>query len=349
MKHNASRSMSSGKSSSRGHGAGLDEAAAKTAVVIVNWNSGGLLERCVEAVQRQTVAAGEVIVVDNASSDGSLEAVVTRFPQVRLVRLAENAGFAKANNIAVRLAEDRTWVALLNPDAFPTPTWLEVLLEAAVRESHYTFFGSRLVRDGEAHVLDGTGDVYHVSGLAWRRGYGQAAQTRVGNEEIFAPCAAAALYLREAFLEVGGFDERYFCYFEDVDLGFRLRLAGHRCLYVASAVVHHVGSGTSGERSDFSIYYGHRNLVWTYVKNMPGRLFWLYLPQHLLLNIVTVLWYVRCGKGPLILSAKRDALCGMQHAWRQRRSIQRRRKAGAEELRRCMARGWLYPYVNRHV
>ena len=96
--------------------------------------------------------------------------------------------------------------------------------------------------------------------------------------EIFAPCAAAALYRRAAFLEAGGFDEHFFCYMEDVDLGFRLRLLGYRCGYAPAAIVHHVGSGTTGARSPFTVYHGHRNLVWTYVKNMPTPWFWLYLP-----------------------------------------------------------------------
>ena len=113
-----------------------------------------------------------------------------------------------------------------------------------------------------------------MSGWAWQRGHGQ----RIGRvddpeaaEEVFAPCAAAALYQRDAFQEVGGFDESYFCYFEDIDLGFRLRLAGHRCLYVPQAVALHLGAATAGRESDFAVYHAHRNLVWTYVKNMPAR------------------------------------------------------------------------------
>jgi GT2 family glycosyltransferase len=104
--------------------------------------------------------------------------------------------------------------------------------------------------------------------------HGTPASALKGSEcEIFSPCAAAALYRRSALLEVGGFDEDFFCYVEDVDLGFRLRLAGYRCLYVPLSVAHHIGSGTTGgKNSDFSVYHGHRNLVWAFVKNMPGVL-----------------------------------------------------------------------------
>ncbi len=223
--------------------------------------------------------------------------------------------------------------------------WLERLLAAADKHPASASFGARLVDANDSGRLDGTGDVYHVSGLAWRRDHGRP--TAVGasvSGEIFAPCAAAALYRRDAFLEVGGFDEDFFCYFEDVDLGFRLRLLGYRSQYVADAVVRHVGSAVTGRRSPFSLYHGHRNLVWTYCKNMPNPLFWLYLPQHLLLNLGAVLWYALRGQAGPLLRAKRDALCGLSRCWRQRRVIQVHRRVPAWRLRQTMSRGLLTLY-----
>ena len=131
-------------------------------------------------------------------------------------------------------------------------------------------------------LLDGTGDAYHMSGLVWRMGHGMPVSSDTGKDyEVFSPCAAVAFYRRSAMQKIGGFDEEYFCYVEDVDLGFRLRLAGFRCLYVPKSVAHHVGSGaTGGQHSDFAAYHGHRNLVWTFVKDMPGILFWALLPLH---------------------------------------------------------------------
>jgi GT2 family glycosyltransferase len=131
--------------------------------------------------------------------------------------------------------------------------------------------------------------------------------------------------------ELGGFDEDYFCYVEDVDIGFRLRLAGYRCLYVPQSVAHHVGSGTTGgQNSDFSMYYGHRNLVWTFVKNMPGILFWLLLPLHLSLNLVSIIWLR--GRGGVIWRAKRDALLGLPKMWHKRQHIQKTRSASIGEI-----------------
>ena len=270
--------------------------------------------------------------------------VILRHHGIRVIRLTENLGFAAASNLAVREAEDSNWVALLNPDAFPDPTWLAALMQAAQAKPQCASFGSRLLCATATDRLDGTGDVYHVSGLAWRRGHGTVASgMALAGAEIFAPCAAAALYQRDIFLAAGGFDEHYFCYFEDVDLGFRWRLLGYCCWYVPDAVARHVGSALTVRHSAFHVYYSHRNLVWTYLKNMPSALLWLYVPQHLLLNVTTVISFSVRGRARAIVRAKVHSLRELPRVWRQRRAIQTKRRLGARELRRMMARGWLTP------
>jgi GT2 family glycosyltransferase len=314
-----------------------DAAKPSVAVIVVNYNSGGMLARCLDALARQTVPAWRVIVVDNASSDGSAEGVEGRYSNVVLVRAPGNLGFAAGNNLALRHAQGADWIALLNPDAFPEPDWLEQFVVAAEAAPGFSFFGCRMLLADSPQFLDGTGDAYHVSGAAWRRDHGVPAERGIKEPgEIFAPCAAAALYLRAALEEVGGFDERYFCYHEDVDLGFRLRLRGHRCRYVPQAVVHHVSSGITGRRSDFATYHGHRNLVWTYVKDMPGILFWLLLPTHLAMNLVSIAICALRGQLGVVLRAKRDALAGLPAVLKQRREIQARRKAGVGSLLAAM-------------
>jgi GT2 family glycosyltransferase len=121
---------------------------------------------------------------------------------------------------------------------------------------------------------------------------------------------------------MGGFDEDYFCYHEDVDLSFRLRLQGHRCLYVPEARVEHLGSASSERESDFVVYHGHRNLVWTFFKNMPPTLLIRYLPAHLLLNLVTLLWFTSSGRGRVLIRSKRDALLGLSRTLEKRKAIQ---------------------------
>ncbi|PRC93544.1 glycosyltransferase family 2 protein [Solimicrobium silvestre] len=296
-------------------------------VIIVNWNSSSLLTQCLQHLSLQTVLPKQVIVVDNASFDGSAKNVES-FENVILFQMTSNLGFAAGNNRALAECKDE-FVALLNPDAFPESDWLENLLIAATNYPDVAAFGSRQLCQANPEFLDGIGDSYHLSGLVWRDRYGVKQQKKhLRAMEIFSPCAAAALYRRQALVDVDGFDEDYFCYVEDIDLGFRLRLAGHKARYVPNAVVHHVGSATTGgQHSDFSIYHGHRNLVWTYIKNMPGYLFWILLPLHIGLNFISIVWFVLNGHSGAILSAKWDALSGLPKMWSKRKFIQKRRVA----------------------
>jgi GT2 family glycosyltransferase len=302
-------------------------------------DAGEYLMQLSEALQRLTLKPRRVIVVDNASSDGAVEALAERHPEVEVLRPGRNLGFAAANNEGVRRAEDCEWIALLNPDAFPEADWLAALAQASRDHPDCSLIGSRLVQASSPGQLDGTGDAYHVSGLAWRRDHRVPIEQGSPAGEVFSVCAAAAMYRRDAFLSVDGFDESFFCYFEDTDLAFRLRLQGHRCWYEPSSVARHVGSGTAGVESAFTLYHSHRNLVWTYVKNMPGALFWVYLPQHVLLNLLTVGWFTVRGQGRAILKAKRDALRGLPTMLRERRAIQARRRVASRELLRLMSRG----------
>lgn len=312
----------------------------RVAVVVVNLNGGALLERALDAVSRQTAAPARVLVVDNASTDGSADGLEERFSGVEALRLPTNVGFAAANNLAVQEAADCDWIALLNPDAFPEPAWLERLLDAAGRRREYAFFGSRLLMADDPSRLDGAGDAYHVSGLAWRLDHGLEAAGRALEEaEVFSPCAAAALYRRDAFLAVGGFDESFFCYYEDNDLAFRLRLAGYRCLYVPGAVVHHVGSAIAGAVSDFAVYHSYRNLVWTWVKDMPAPLVPVYLPQLVLANLLLLGAFAVRGRARVVLRAQRDAVLGLPRALRARREVQAARVVPARELRRVLTTG----------
>lgn len=316
-----------------------DQAALSTAVIIVNFNSGPLLRRCLDALKVQTYRDFRAYVVDNASSDSSAEGIETDYPFLTLIRPEANLGFAAGNNAGLRAAGNCRWIALLNPDAFPEPDWLEKFLAGAHRHVDCAFFGCKMLQADDPDRLDGTGDIYHVSGLAWRRDHGWLeAEGAVEDGEIFAPCAAAALYRRDVLSEVGGFDESFFCYFEDVDLAFRLRLRGYRCCYVADARVKHMGSAITGRRSDFSVYHGHRNLVWTYVKNMPPLLLWVYLPLHLVANLSGLLIYSLTGRADVIFKAKRDAIKGLGQAWVARDAIQSSRKVPVSELHRVMTK-----------
>ena len=314
-------------------------------IIVVNWNGASILPRCLAAISAQTFTNYEVIVVDNASSDGSADEIEQRWPRVRVIRLEENSGFAAANNLAAQEARGH-WLALLNNDAFPEAEWLANLVQAAKNQPAYACFASCLLQAHNPDYIDSSGDICHTSGLAWNRGKGRLHSELQGKSmEVFSPCAAAALYLREAFLLVGGFDNHYFSHHEDIDLGFRLRLLGWRCLLVPDAVAKHIGSASFGGEVPETIYRTHCNMVWTYFKNMPGYLVWRYLPAHLAANLVFLIYYSLKGQGKAIWHAKWDAWRNLPRVLKQRREIQERRTTSCEAIRQVLDHGLLNPYL----
>ncbi len=299
-------------------------------MVIVNYNAGHHLLAALSGLSKQSIAPDKVIVVDNASEDGSALEAQQQYPGFSFRYLNTNTGFAVANNVAIAELTNFDYVALLNPDAVPDVNWLKSLLDMARLLPEYGSFASRMLCDHDQSLIDGAGDVYHVSGLPWRRFYqGNADALGKFEQDVFSCCAGAALYKLSAIRAAGLFDEGYFCYVEDVDLGFRLQLLGYSCRYVPSAIVSHVGSATTGLNSDFSLYYGHRNLALTYIKNMPCVLFWLFLPLHLLLNLFSLFWFLFKGRPRVIFKAKWDALIGLPKMWGKRKVVQQTRTSSA--------------------
>ncbi len=309
-------------------------------MVIVNFNAGDLLADVVDGLARQVLAPTRIILVDNASTDGSAERAAARLESVEVLALSENVGFAAGNNRGVELAPECEWIALLNPDAVPEPEWLDEMARAIEHYPDVAMFGSLLVDMADPARLDGAGDVLHIGGLAWRGLHGQPrALAPTAPEEIFSPCAAAALYRRSDWDSAGGLDESFFCYFEDTDLAFRIRLQGGRCLLIPSSVVHHHGSAVTGRESDFTIYHSHRNLVWVWMRDMPLGLMVRGLAHHLLTTGMTIVFYASRGQARTILRAKRDAVAALPRILRERRAVQRGRRVSTDEINRVLAHG----------
>ena len=291
-------------------------------LVIVDYNAGDVLLRCLEAVALQTLPPLRLLLVDNAGTDGSFEKACawvssnsTLAGITEILSNEKNLGFAAANNAAVSRC-DTEYVALLNPDAVPKPDWLENLAAAAMRHPRAASFASRQMLDVDRGLVDGLGDVYHPIGICWRRRHGKILRSGdLIERETSTACAAAALYRRAAFLEVGGFDEKFFCYVEDVDLGLRLRRAGHTAIFVPTAVVEHTSKNS---RSDFAVYHGHRNIEWCFFKNTPAALLPLLLIPHFLLSLTAFAACALRGQAPVFVRAKRDALRGLRRITRQR-------------------------------
>ncbi len=300
------------------------------AVLIVNFNSWDHLRRCLQALGQQTDQDFDVYVLDNAS-DTAPPADILGNPGLTLIQSKRNLGFAAGCNLLVQTA-GAAWSIFLNPDTEPRPDWFEHLRRASEQYPDDSIFTARLVTQND-RILDGDGDCYHISGLVWRSGHGTPVPVAGPPAEVFSASGAATLIRTPVFLGVGGFDEDFFCYVEDVDLGFRLRLTGERCLLVSDAIVVHEGAVTSGgNRSDFATYHGHRNLVWCYVKNMPMALLILTLPLHLLLNLITLGVLAARGQLKTGINAKKDAIRGLPAMWRKRSAIHASRTVRLRDL-----------------
>jgi GT2 family glycosyltransferase len=252
-------------------------------VIIVNYNAGKYLRPCVESLLTQTLTNFECILIDNGSTDNSLSSLPPLDDRFTVIEANENLGFAVANNRAATQAS-ADWIALLNPDAFARPNWLEQGLAARGFLPKTAMIGSTQYLALEPNRFDGLGDEYHAFGVAWRAGFGKPVEDII-TREVFGPCGAGAFYDRHVFQKLGGFDESFFCYHEDVDLAFRMRLAGYRCVQSADTIIDHVSSAISGRASEFAVYHGTRNRIWTFFNNMPGPLLIFLALPHVFSNL----------------------------------------------------------------
>jgi GT2 family glycosyltransferase len=306
-------------------------------VAIVAYQSGAFLQRCLDALAAQDFRDFEAVVVDNASTDGSIEALSLPDARFRVLPAGSNLGFAAATNLAAEGSEAQ-WLATLNPDTEAEPGWLSALLAAAGRWRDAAAFGSTQVELHDPTRLDGVGDVGHAAGVAWRARLGRPVSEVPAEGEVFAPCAAAALYRLDVFRGLDGFDQRYFCYCEDIDLAYRMRLAGYQAVQVPSAVVRHAGSGISGRASDFTLFHGHRNRVWTFAKNTPALWLPLLLPWHLAYDIAMWISAARKVQGGKILGrAYLAAWKGLGPVLEDRKRVQSSRKVSLGQLAKAMA------------
>jgi|CXWL01.1.fsa_nt_gi GT2 family glycosyltransferase len=301
---------------------------ARATIIVVTYNSRTHLARLKATLEAQT-APYDLIVWDNGSRTDQRPTPADLPANAQFVQCEENLGFAPANNRAIERASTE-FIVLLNPDAFPEPDWLAQLLAAADANPKAAAFGSTQWSAEDDALYDGLGDCYHAAGVPWRGGYGwrrDASPPLTG--EVFSPCAAAALYRTYVWRALAGFDERFFCYCEDVDLGFRIRLAGWTCLQIGAAKVSHVGGASSGKRSAFAVFHGTRNRLWTFAKNMPGVLLVPLVIAHAGVTLLFLAVSPFRGTGPATWRGVGAALQGMPDIWASRKERPRAVSLGA--------------------
>ena len=313
-----------------------NSAPVRFSVIIVNYNGGEYLKGALASLAAQTQQDFEVFLVDNDSSDGSMAQLGDTLPErLHLRPQTTNLGFAAGNNLAAQEAVG-DWLILLNPDAEAAPDWLERLADAAERHPTAAMFASTQIDLHHPQNLDGAGDAYLGFGIPWRGGFGRPVCELPEEGTCFSPCGAGAMIKREVFLAHGGFDERFFCFCEDVDLGYRLRLAGEYCVFVPDAVIHHAGGGLSGRTSEFSLFHGARNRLWTYAKNTPLSLLILTLPFHIAMTIAILFRGLFTGRFGGTWRGLWAGIKGLGPFISERKALKQQRQASLTEIAAAM-------------
>jgi len=308
-------------------------------VVIPNWNGLHHLDACLSALRAQVYTDFETILVDNGSRDESLSFVRQRFPEVDIVTLDANRGFAGAVNAGLAVAQGE-FIALLNNDTLADPGWLRAIHCATQEREGYGMWASRVVLFDQPELLDSAGDGMTVAGAPFKRGHLEMARAFERDEEVFAPSGAAAVYRRVVIEDAGGLDEDFFLIHEDVDLALRARLGGHRCRYVAGAIVRHKVNASIGYMSREYVFYGQRNLEYVFWKNFPAPLLLRLFPAHCLFTLLALCHFTLRGHGLTFLRAKGAALAGLPTVWQKRRSVQTKRRTSAACLLGQLERRW---------
>ncbi len=297
----------------------------RASIIIVNYNAGEKLNACLRSLTQDRHPDDEIIVVDNASTDGSVNGLERAFPDVRFLRSVVNLGFAGGNNLAVQHATGE-YLAFLNPDTVATPGWLDALIDALQRSPQIGLATSKILLLKQPDRINTCGNDMHYTGLTLCRGMGMPASSFSEPEEVTAVSGAAFAMRRDLFEQLGGFDETFFLYMEDTDLSLRARLAGYHCRYVPSSVVYHDYTLRFGPNKTF---YQERNRYMMLLKALHWRTLAAMLPALLLSEIVT--WGFTLLREPRRVGNKLNAYAWVAKHWREV-SI---RRAGAQALRGC--------------
>lgn len=268
----------------------------KVSVVIPNYNGIAFIESCLHALLKDAPGA-EILVVDNGSRDGSRELVRERFPEVKVLALEKNYGFCRAANEGMKKASS-PYVILLNNDTEVLPGFTDALVSALQLEPRAFSAGAKMIQLHHQEKIDDAGNFYCALGWAFARGKDKSVEYYEEPDEIFAACGGAVIYRKAILEQIGYLDEAHFAYLEDIDLGWRAKIAGFKNIYAPGAKVLHVGSGTSGSRyNDFKVSLSSQNSVYLAYKNMPALQLFLNLPLLLAGFGIKYLFFLKKGFG----------------------------------------------------
>jgi GT2 family glycosyltransferase len=307
-------------------------------VIIPNWNGRTYLEKCLGSLRNQGFSDFEVVVVDNGSTDGSVEFLHRHFPETKIILFGENKGFSKAVNEGIKQAKG-DYVLLLNNDVEVDPGLLGHLYQAITHSQEADFLACRMMDFHQRELIDGAGDGFPRKGKAFRIGHGMKFGPPFDqSRRAFGACAGAGFYKKELFEEVGLFDEDFFAYHEDVDWNFRANLMGYRSFYIPEAVVYHIGSGTTGGRyNELTVFHNARNMIYVIMKNLPTALLFKYLPWVIWGQIESFLRFcVMHGYWRAYFGGLSSAIRGSGNMLKKRKEIQRKKRIPTFELEQLL-------------
>jgi GT2 family glycosyltransferase len=309
-------------------------------VIVLNWNGKRFLETCLAALRRQTFQNFETILVDNGSEDGSAEFVRNHFPEVCVLPLARNLGFAAGNNAGYEQAQGNL-IVLLNNDTEAEPHWLEEIHKAAQEFPRAGTFASKMLYFDERNRIDNCGFGLTAAGLAVEHGRGeQDGPSWAEPRPVFGACAGAAAYRRSMLERVGFLDPDFFTFYEDVDLSFRAQLLGYECIFVPGAIVYHRYRATMNKFPARQIFLTQRNVEFVYLKNLPLGLMLGSLPQRFIYELGGAAYFFKVGVGSAFLKGKIDAVRQLPAVFRKRKEIQKKRIITNAHLRLVMQKSW---------
>jgi GT2 family glycosyltransferase len=304
----------------------------RASIVVVTYNHRRHIELCLNALVATLSADDEIVIVDNASADGTADYIAATFPAVRLVRRTDNPGFGAACNDGARRSQAE-FLFFLNPDTEPRAGWLDALVEALRSIPRVGLVTPKLLLHDQSGLIDCVGHDMHISGIATCRGLGQPASRYSNVEEVAAVSGACFGIARDVFFELGGFDERLFLYYEDDDLSLRARLAGWRCLAVPGAIVLHDHVQAI---SPAKLRYLERNRLFSILKTYRWRTIVALLPVLVCAEIMV--WVLAIRSGPAHIRAKaqawQDLVRWAPHLAKSRASVQRQRVRGDNDMLR---------------
>ena len=280
-------------------------------IVIPNYNGEKYIIDCIASVYHQIDHKPNIIVIDNHSTDTSVPLIKTHYPDITLIENSENVGFAAAVNQGIRATNAR-YVILFNNDAFARDGFVEALVACMETDPEIFSAGAKMLRHSEPGIIDTAGDELTILGWAYKTGDGQPSDRYERQRRIFSACAGAAIYRRQVFEEIGYFDERFFAYLEDVDIGFRANLHGYKNVFCPAAEVEHIGSATSGSKyNDFKVRISARNNIWMLAKNLPLALKVLNALFILVGIMIKAAFFVLKGYGRSYLKGTSEGIKGL--------------------------------------